>query len=49
MIDCHSQIFSQRPVQKEATELCTQLLTAFAPCLEELAFTKTSTNAPEIR
>ena len=29
------QIFSQRPIQKEATVLCTQLLQAFATCLEQ--------------
>lgn len=44
-----SEIFSQRPVQKDATELCTQLLTAFAPCLEDLAFSDTAVNAPDIR
>ncbi|XP_076469821.1 exocyst complex component 2-like [Babylonia areolata] len=32
------EIFSQRPIQKEATVLCTQLLQAFAHCLEQLAF-----------
>lgn len=32
------EIFSQRPIQKEATKLCTQLLQAFAQCLEQLAF-----------
>lgn len=34
------EIFNQRPVQKEATVLCTKLLEAFAPCLEQLAFTE---------
>lgn len=33
------EIFSQRTVQKDATTLCTQLLQAFAPCLNCLAFT----------
>lgn len=32
------QIFSQRPIQKEATLLCTSLLQAFSSCLEQLAF-----------
>ncbi|KAK7114741.1 exocyst complex component 2-like [Littorina saxatilis] len=32
------EIFSQRPIQKEATVLCTQLLQAFAQCLEQLAY-----------
>ncbi|KAL8560897.1 hypothetical protein ACOMHN_059081 [Nucella lapillus] len=32
------EIFSQRPIQKEATVLCAQLLQAFAHCLEQLAF-----------
>lgn len=34
-----SEIFSQRTVQKDSTQLCSELLTAFAPCLEFLAFT----------
>ncbi|KAH3776747.1 hypothetical protein DPMN_178179, partial [Dreissena polymorpha] len=38
-----SEIFSQRPVQKEATGLCQQLLEAFAPCLEHLALTNLDT------
>lgn len=33
------EIFSQRTVQKDATQLCAQLLQAFAPCLSCLAFT----------
>ena len=32
------QIFSQRPIQKEATMLCTQLLQSFSTCMEQLAF-----------
>ncbi|XP_048254965.1 exocyst complex component 2-like [Haliotis rufescens] len=32
------EIFSQRPIQKEATSLCTQLLQAFSQCMEQLAF-----------
>ncbi|ESO82768.1 hypothetical protein LOTGIDRAFT_108931 [Lottia gigantea] len=32
------EIFSQRPIQKEATILCTQLLQAFALCMEQLSF-----------
>lgn len=39
-------IFSQRTVQKEATGLCTQLLQAFVPCLEQLAMTPTSPETP---
>ncbi|KAL4222023.1 Exocyst complex component 2 [Mactra antiquata] len=35
------EIFGHRTVQKEATSLCTKLLEAFAPCLEQLAFSKT--------
>lgn len=34
-----SEIFSQRTVQKDSTQLCTELLQAFTPCLECLAFT----------
>lgn len=44
-----AEIFGQRLVQKEATELCTQLLTAFAPCLEDLAFSSSDVNTPEIK
>ncbi|KAK0062725.1 exocyst complex component 2 [Biomphalaria pfeifferi] len=33
------EIFSQRPIQKEATQLCSQLLQAFAVCMEQLVFT----------
>jgi len=32
------EIFSQRPIQKEATMLCSQLLQAFAHCMEQLVF-----------
>ncbi|XP_041376144.1 exocyst complex component 2-like isoform X2 [Gigantopelta aegis] len=32
------EIFSQRPIQKEATMLCTQLLQSFSTCMEQLAF-----------
>ncbi|KAK3764200.1 hypothetical protein RRG08_044127 [Elysia crispata] len=32
------EIFSQRPIQKEATVLCSQLLQAFSICMEQLAF-----------
>ncbi|CAL1540086.1 unnamed protein product [Lymnaea stagnalis] len=33
------EIFSQRPIQKEATVLCSQLLQAFSVCMEQLVFT----------
>ncbi|XP_005101772.1 exocyst complex component 2 [Aplysia californica] len=32
------EIFSQRPIQKEATTLCSQLLQAFSHCMEQLVF-----------
>ncbi|CAG5128462.1 unnamed protein product, partial [Candidula unifasciata] len=32
------EIFSQRPIQKEATALCSQLLQAFSVCMEQLVF-----------
>lgn len=33
------ELFSQRTIQKDATEACSLLLTAFAPCLDCLSFT----------
>lgn len=34
---CVLQIFSQRPIQKEAVDLCVQLFQAFAGTLDNLA------------
>ncbi|PVD20477.1 hypothetical protein C0Q70_18633 [Pomacea canaliculata] len=39
--------FSQRPIQKEATLLCTSLLQAFSSCLEQLAFSPPSSKHAE--
>ncbi|KAL3858816.1 hypothetical protein ACJMK2_009069 [Sinanodonta woodiana] len=44
-----TEIFSQRPVQIEATKLCTELLEGFEPCLEQLAFLVDKLNSTSTR
>ena len=44
-----TEMFHQRVVQKDATELCTNLLRAFASCLDKAVFEEPPTETPKQR